>query len=98
MVICAHCDDIEFVCAGTVARWVREGWQVIYVICTDSSKGSEDPEMSPQRLVQIRQEEQGRAATVLGVEEIAFLGREDGALVDDMELRHDLVELIRKWR
>src|SRR5439155_20824430 len=98
MVIVAHCDDVEFVCAGTVARWVREDWEVVYVICTDSSKGSEDPEMSPQKLVQIRQEEQRRAAAVLGVGEIVFLGREDGALVDDMELRRDLVRLIRQWK
>jgi LmbE family N-acetylglucosaminyl deacetylase len=98
MIVVAHCDDIEFVCAGTVARWIHEGWEVVYVICTDSSKGSEDPDMSPQRLVQIRQEEQRSAAAVLGVREIVFLGREDGALCDDMELRRDLVRLIRTWK
>src|SRR5436190_2051181 len=34
----------------------------------------------------------------MGVDEIVFLGREDGALVDDVELRRDLVRLIRQWR
>lgn len=28
MVIMAHPDDAEFSCAGTVAKWVREGWDV----------------------------------------------------------------------
>jgi LmbE family N-acetylglucosaminyl deacetylase len=98
MFVVAHCDDIEFVCAGTVACWVRDGYEVIYVICTDSSKGSEDPEMSPQKLAKIRREEQRRAAEVVGVKEIVYLGREDGELVDDMDLRRDIVRLIRKWK
>lgn len=98
MVIVAHADDVEFVCAGTVARWARDGWDVIYVVCTNSSKGSDDPDMSPQKLVQIRQEEQRRAAEVLGVKEVIFLGREDGELADDQDLRRDLVRLIRTHR
>ncbi len=48
MCIVAHADDIEFSSAGTVAKWVKQGWEVIYVICTDSSKGSEDPDMTPR--------------------------------------------------
>jgi LmbE family N-acetylglucosaminyl deacetylase len=98
LVIVAHADDVEFVCAGTVARWVREGWEVVYVVCTDSSKGSNDPDMSPQKLVQIRVEEQRRAAAVLGVDEVVFLGYEDGSLQDDAQLRRDLVRLIRRWK
>ena len=98
MCIVAHCDDIEFSCAGTVAKWVRKGYEMMFVICTDSSKGSEDPDMSPQKLVAIRQDEQRRAAGVLGVYELVFLGREDGALADDMDLRKELVRLIRTWK
>lgn len=98
MVIVAHCDDIEFMCAATVAKWVREGYETAFVICTDSSKGSEDPEMSPRKLAQIRVAEQRASAAVLGVSEIAFLGRTDGELVDDRDLRRDLVRLIRSWK
>jgi LmbE family N-acetylglucosaminyl deacetylase len=96
LVVVAHADDVEFVCAGTVARWVREGWEVVYVVCSDSSKGSNDPEMSPQRLVEIRADEQRRAAAVLGVKEVVFLGYEDGELEDRAPLRRDLVRLIRQ--
>jgi LmbE family N-acetylglucosaminyl deacetylase len=98
MCIVAHCDDVEFMCAGTVAKWVRDGYETMFVICTDSSKGSEDPDMAPQKLVEIRIAEQRAAAAILGVTEIAFLGRTDGELVDDMDLRRELVKLIRSWK
>ena len=42
LVIMAHPDDAEFGCAGTVAAWVREGWEVSYIICTDASSGGPD--------------------------------------------------------
>ena len=42
MVIMAHPDDAEFGCAGTVALWVREGWDVYYVVCTDGAGGGPD--------------------------------------------------------
>ena len=42
MVVTAHPDDAEFGVAGTVARWVREGKQVVYVVCTSGDKGTSD--------------------------------------------------------
>ncbi len=98
MCIVAHADDIEFSSAGTVAKWIKQGWEVIYVICTDSSKGSEDPDMTPRELAKLRMEEQRAAAAVVGVQEVVFLGRTDGELADDQDLRRDLVRLIRKWK
>jgi LmbE family N-acetylglucosaminyl deacetylase len=98
MVIVAHCDDAEFMCAGTIAKWGREGFEVMLVVCTDSSKGSEDPEMSPWKLTALRIEEQRAAAKVLGVERIEFLGHTDGELEDSKPLRRELVRLIRSWK
>ncbi len=34
MVITPHPDDAEYGVAGTVARWTRQGNDVIYVVCT----------------------------------------------------------------
>ncbi|MCS5667671.1 MAG: PIG-L family deacetylase, partial [Dehalococcoidia bacterium] len=31
----AHPDDAEWTCSGTVAKWCAEGWEVVYVLCTD---------------------------------------------------------------
>ena len=45
MVVVAHPDDAEYGCSGTVAQWCSNGWEVVYVLCTDGSKGSDDPEI-----------------------------------------------------
>ena len=44
LVVAAHPDDIEFGCAGTVARWVQEGAHVAYCLVTNGAAGSSDPE------------------------------------------------------
>ncbi len=98
MVITAHPDDAEFTAAGTVAKWTREGVTVIYVICTDGSRGSNDPEVTPEDLVAIRKAEQDAAARVLGVAEIVYLGYEDGTLQHTLALRRDLTREIRRYR
>mgnify|MGYP001170727479 CR=1 FL=1 len=58
MVVVAHADDAEWGCSGTVAQWCRQGSEVIYVICTDGSKGSDDPNMTSVNLAAIRKSEQ----------------------------------------
>jgi LmbE family N-acetylglucosaminyl deacetylase len=98
MVIVAHTDDAEFLVAGTAALWAREGTEVTYVIVTDGDKGSDDPEMTSERLVAIRKEEQRRAAASLGVKEVLFLGYEDSMLQPTLELRRDLARVIRAHR
>ena len=98
MVVVAHPDDAEYRCAGTVARWCREGMEVVFVVCTDGSKGSSDPEMSPERLVEIRRAEQLAAGKVLGLKEVVFLGYEDSMLQPTLELRRDIVRQIRKFK
>jgi LmbE family N-acetylglucosaminyl deacetylase len=42
MVIVAHPDDIEFGCAGTVAKWTRRGCRVVYVLTTSGNGGTHD--------------------------------------------------------
>ena len=37
MVVVAHPDDAEYGCSGTVAQWCSNGWEVVYVLCTDGS-------------------------------------------------------------
>ena len=40
IVIFAHADDAEYVCAGTIAKLTQQGCEVTYVVVTDGSKGS----------------------------------------------------------
>jgi LmbE family N-acetylglucosaminyl deacetylase len=98
MIVSPHADDAEFGAAGTVARWISESKKVVYVVCTDGSKGTDDRNMKPETLAEIRKAEQKEAAKVLGVDEIAFLRYADQGLEDSSEFRKDLVREIRKHR
>jgi LmbE family N-acetylglucosaminyl deacetylase len=98
MVIVAHPDDAEFTMAGTVAAWVKEGCCVTYVVCTDGNAGSHEPGMTRERLAEIRRAEQRAACAELGVDEVVFLGYDDGLLEPTLALRRDLVQAIRRCR
>ena len=98
MVIVAHPDDIEFGCAGTVARWVKAGAEVIYVLCTSGDVGIAKPELTRAQVTEIREAEQLAAAEVIGVKEVVFLREPDGTLVNTLDLRKRLVREIRRFR
>jgi LmbE family N-acetylglucosaminyl deacetylase len=78
----AHPDDIEFGCGGTLAKWARAGTTIHHLVLTDGSKGSWDPAQDEAALIAQRQEEQRRAAAILGQGTVTFLGRTDGALTN----------------
>ena len=98
MVVVAHADDAEWGCAGTVARLCAEGWDVAYVICTDGSKGSDDPDMTVEMMVKMREAEQREAARILGLSEVFFLGYPDAYLESTLQLRKDISRAIRIHR
>jgi LmbE family N-acetylglucosaminyl deacetylase len=98
MILAAHPDDAEFGAAGTVALWVSQGREVVYVICTNGDKGSGDRNLAPKQLASIRQKEQRAAAKTLGVREVVFLGYPDQGLEDTPEFRKQIVRLIRIYR
>ena len=97
MFIFAHPDDIEFGVAGTAARWARAGCRVVYVVITDGNVGSHEAGMTAERLAEIRRAEQTAAAEVAGAE-CVYLGYHDGFLQPSLELRKDLVRLIRQYK
>jgi LmbE family N-acetylglucosaminyl deacetylase len=97
MFIYAHPDDIEFGVAGTAAKWVQGGSEVVYVLLTDGNVGSHQDGMSPDELAQIRRQEQTAAADVVGAS-CFFLGHDDGLLQPTLEIRKELVRLIRRFR
>ena len=98
MVVTPHPDDAEYGVAGTVARWISDGKEVVYVVCTNGEKGTSDASMKPGKLVRIREKEQTAAARSLGVREVIFLGHPDQGLEDTPEFRKELVRLIRMYR
>lgn len=97
MFIYAHPDDIEFGVAGTAAVWAAGGCAVTYVLLTDGNVGSHEDGMSAAELARIRRAEQVAAAAVVGAQ-CEFLGHHDGLLEPTLELRKELVRLIRQYK
>lgn len=103
LVIFAHPDDAEFGAAGTVAAWVREGWDAYFVVCTDGGGGGPDEatDVGPaarREIIETRKKEQRAAGEVLGLKDVIFLGYPDGRLQPTIELRRDLVRELRKYQ
>ncbi len=98
LVVMAHPDDAEFSAGGTLARWTAAGSKVTYCVCTDGDKGTSDRDRDPREVAGQRIAEQRAAARVLGVEDVVFLGHPDGTLQPSLELRRDIVRVIRRVR
>jgi LmbE family N-acetylglucosaminyl deacetylase len=99
LVILAHPDDPEFFCGATLARWARAGHHITYTLLTCGDKGFNpvtSPDMTPGKLCAIRQVEQNNAAGIIGARAVHFLDREDGYVIADLNLRRDIVRVIRK--
>ena len=98
LVVTPHPDDAEFGVGGTVVHWVRQGKKVVYIVCTNGDKGTDDTRVKPDELAGIRQKEQLKAAKILGVKEVVFLGHPDQGLEDTPEFRKEIVRFIRIYR
>jgi LmbE family N-acetylglucosaminyl deacetylase len=98
MAIVAHPDDIEFSCSGTLARWVKAGARISYVLCTSGDVGIDQPGMTRSEAAKIREAEQLDAAKVVGADEVIFLREPDGLLQPTLDLRKKLVREIRRFR
>lgn len=96
LLIQAHPDDAEFMCAGTVAKWVQEGADVHYCSITSGDKGTSDVAISGADIATTRECEQRNACQVLGVKSVTFLGYQDATLVPDLALRRELTRVIRR--
>ncbi len=98
MAVVAHPDDIEFTCAGTLARWARNGARICYVLCTSGEVGIARAGMTQEKAASIREAEQRAAAQIAGALEVVFLREPDGLLQATLELRKKIVREIRQFR
>jgi LmbE family N-acetylglucosaminyl deacetylase len=99
LVLIAHPDDADVHAGGTIARWADEGHEVQLVVATSGDKGHDDPTLTVEKLVALRQTEQRRAAEILGVARVMFLDYHDGDLAwAGPRLVEDLTRLIREMR
>lgn len=98
MVIVAHPDDIEFSCAGTIARWVKQGAVACYVLVTSGDVGIAKAGMTRAEATEIREREQREAAAIVGVHDLVFLREPDGMVEATIALRKKLVREIRRFK
>lgn len=93
--VAAHPDDLDFGAGGTLAQFARQGADVYYVQLTDGGKGTADTSIDSESLRQTREAEQQRACEAIGGKGITFLNHPDGQLEVTMDLKAEIVKLIR---
>ncbi|GAA1291617.1 GlcNAc-PI de-N-acetylase [Planotetraspora silvatica] len=98
LVVTAHPDDIDFGGAGTVAKLVDAGADVVYCLVTDGDAGGFDRKLDNGGMAAARRAEQMAAARCVGVEDIRFLGYRDGMVEQSLDLRRDIARVIRQVR
>jgi len=96
--IAAHPDDLDFAASGSFATWSSQGVDVYYLLLTDGSKGSADPDMTSEKLIEIREAEQKKAAEIVGAKGAFFLRHPDGMLEVTMDLKKEICSYIRKLK
>lgn len=94
MAFAAHPDDIDFGAAGTVARWVRAGIEVRYVVMTRGDAGGFEEEGQAE-ISERRLEEQRAAGAAVGVHEVEVWAEPDGALAPSARLEEAVVAALR---
>lgn len=77
----AHPDDEAIFTGGTIARLSDAGHRVVVVVATGGELGL--PHGATEQLAAVRQDETRRAAAILGVSRVAFLGYRDSGLAGD---------------
>ncbi len=92
--VSAHPDDSEFFAGGTLAQLAAGGATVVLVVCTDGARGGH----GVTDIARVREQEQARAAEVLGIGDVRHLGYRDGDLTPSPELRDTLIRIIREVR
>jgi LmbE family N-acetylglucosaminyl deacetylase len=95
LVVTAHPDDMEFGAAGTLAKWADEGADITLCIGTDGSTGTQDRELMGDKLRDIRLEETERAARLVGIKKVEWLGYRDGYVEYTLDLRRDIARVFR---
>ena len=96
MAIVAHPDDLEYGAASAVARWTAQGKEVAYVLASSGEAGIDG--MAPEQTGPLREEEERRSASVVGVKKVEFLGHPDGLIEGGVALRRDIAGAIRRFR
>lgn len=98
LVVTSHPDDESFLPGGTIAKYAAEGVE-IHLLCATKGEsgekqtagrdsGTKDQQMA--NLDRLRQREHAKAAKVLGIKSVEYLGYIDGTLNNNMLLYDEI--------
>ena len=90
-----HPDDCELKAGGVAAKWAALGHKVKFVSVTNGDIGHY--EMAGGPLAQRRTREVTEAAAILGIE-TEVLDHHDGELMPTLNIRKELIRLVRDWK
>lgn len=91
----AHPDDCDIKAGGTAALLAEQGHAVKFVSLTNGDAGHYEMDGGP--LAKRRRAEAKEAGRQLGIEEYEVLQYHDGELMPTLDVRRDVIRLIREW-
>lgn len=92
----AHADDLEILCAGTLARWAKAGHYLVMATATVCELGSFD--LSREECSRVRHAEAAESAALIGAEYKMLRFPDGGVNSTDPTQQLKVVELIRQVR
>lgn len=96
LAIGAHPDDCEIKFGGTAAKMAAAGHAVKFVSVTNGDAGHQT--LAGAALAKRRYLETQEAARRLGIAEYQVLDNHDGALMPTLEVRKQIIRIIRAWK
>jgi LmbE family N-acetylglucosaminyl deacetylase len=90
LAVLAHPDDESFGLGGTLALYARKGYDTYYVCATRGEAGTVDSEHLEgfKDKAELRTDELNRAAKILGLKGVFFLGYRDSGMVGTDDNKH----------
>jgi LmbE family N-acetylglucosaminyl deacetylase len=96
LAIGAHPDDLELLCAGTLAKYAQRGDHVTMAVAMSGDCGSAS--LPKQEIAAIRGSEARASAALLGAEFLSMANYSDGFLFSTEQTRLDFLNVIRQAR
>ena len=91
--VCAHPDDIEILCGGTMIKYIQKGHKVTFIIATNGEIGS--PNLNKEEIAEIRYKEAVESAKLIGAE-LIWMDYPDGFLFNNKNTRLNFINNLRK--
>jgi LmbE family N-acetylglucosaminyl deacetylase len=93
LAVVAHPDDIEIFCAGTLAKYARQGHRIFHAVFTSGNMG--DLHIPPAELAATRKREAEAGAAVIGAS-LIWGGIDDECVYPNEPQRNRMIDILRE--